>query len=124
MSVIDDFLSQDALAVVGVSRSGGGYGYKVFRHLKAKNVQVYPVNPNAKSIDGQVVFASVRDLPQAVGGVITVVPPEATLQVIEDCLDVGIARIWMQPGSESDEAIHLARECGLDVVADQCMLMA
>ena len=53
----------------------------------------------------------------------TVVPPEKTLQVIEDCVEVGITRIWMQPGSESDEAIALAKDRGMEVVAHQCMLL-
>jgi predicted CoA-binding protein len=123
MDVVEDFLSQDVLAVAGVSRSGTGYGYKVWRHLKRKGLTVYAINPNAASIDGETCYASVADLPEPVGGVVCVVPPEVTLKVVKACVEHGIPRVWMQPGSESEEAVTLAEEHGLDVIAGQCLLM-
>jgi hypothetical protein len=119
----DDFLAQDVLAVAGVSRHGRGFGYKVWKHLKSKGIRVYAINPGADSIDGETVYASVRELPEPVGGVVTVVPPERTLDVVRDCIGVGIPRVWMQPGSESDAAIQLARDSGLDVISGACLLM-
>ena len=123
MSIVEDFLAQEALAVAGVSRSATGYGYKVWRHLQRKGLRVYPINPNATEIEGETAYASAKALPEPVGGVITVTPPEATMQVVRDCIECGIPRVWMQPGSESPAAIQLAEENGLDVVSGQCMLM-
>jgi uncharacterized protein len=119
----DDFLAQDVLAVAGVSHHGRGYGYKVWKHLKARGVRVYIINPGVNSIEGETCYPSVRDLPEPIGGVVTVVPPERTLDVVRDCIAAGVPRVWMQPGSESDAAIKLARENGLDVIAGACMLM-
>lgn len=123
MSLTDDFLAQDALAVAGVSRHGRGYGYKVWRHLQSQGIRVYPINPKATQIEGETCYATVKDIPQPIGGVVTVVPPERTLEVVQHCIEVGVPRIWMQPGSESEEAIKLAEENGLDVMANACMLM-
>jgi uncharacterized protein len=119
----EDFLAQDALAVAGVSRHGRGFGYKVWKHLRSKGIRVYPINPGADTLEGESVYASVRALPEPVGGVVTVVPPERTLEVVRDCIEMGIPRVWMQPGSESDAAIALAQENGLDVIWGACLLM-
>ena len=123
MSIVEEFLGQEALAVAGVSRKREGYGYKVWRYLLSKGVRAYPVNPQAGEIDGERAYASVRELPEPVGGVIAVVPPERTVAVVRDCIAAGIERIWMQPGAECDEAIRLARESGIGVIANECILM-
>jgi len=123
MSLADDLLAQEALAVAGVSRRGVGFGYKVWRHLQSRGIRAYPINPRCDQIEGERAYPSVRDLPEPVGGVITVVPPAKTLQVVRDCVQVGVGRVWMQPGSESDEAIALAHDNGIEVSANACMLM-
>ena len=123
MGAVEEFVTQEAVAVAGVSAHGRGYGYKVWRNLLGKGVRAYAVNPKGGEIDGEPLYVSVKELPEPVGGVVTIVPPERTLQVIEDCAAVGIRRIWMQPGSESDEAVALAKSKGMDVVANQCLLL-
>lgn len=123
MATVEEFTAQEALAVAGVSRHARGFGYKVWRHLQSKGIRAYAVNPKGDEVEGERLYPTVKDLPEVVGGVVTVVPPARTLQVIEDCLEAGITRIWMQPGSESEEAIALAREKGMDVVANQCLLL-
>ena len=50
---IQEFLAQPALAVVGVSRSGKKFGNTAFRELKAKGYRVYPVHPEAQTIEGE-----------------------------------------------------------------------
>lgn len=123
MDVVEDFMGQDVLAVVGVSRSATGFGYKVWKHLMRKGLRVYAVNPNASIIDGETVYASIADLPEPVGGVVCVVPPAVTLKVVQACIDCGVPRVWMQPGAESEEAVALGEEHGLDIIAGQCLLM-
>ena len=123
MGAVEEFTAQEALAVAGVSRHARGYGHEVWRRLQSKGIRAYPVNPKGDEVEGERLYATVKDLPEAVGGVVTVVPPERTLEVIQDCVEAGITRIWMQPGSESDEAIALAREKGMDVIANQCLLL-
>lgn len=123
MSLADELLQQEALAVAGVSRHGRGFGYKVWRHLQSKGIRVYPLNPQTDEIEGETAYPSVKDLPEPVGGVITVVPPERTVQVVRDCIEAGVARVWMQPGSECDEAVQLAQDNGIAVSTGACMLL-
>ncbi len=123
MALADELLAQEALAVAGVSRRARGYGYKMWRHLQSKGIRVYPLNPNADEIEGERAYASVKDLPEPIGGMVTVVPPERTLAIVRECIELGVPRVWMQPGSESDEVVKLAEDNGIAVSAGACMLL-
>jgi predicted CoA-binding protein len=50
---VDDFLAQKTVAVVGVSRGGKKFGNAVLKDLKEKGYRVFPINPNAESIEGE-----------------------------------------------------------------------
>lgn len=120
---IQEFLSHDNWAVVGVSSDPNKYGHKVYFQLKQAGYTVYGVNPNLKSLDGDTVYASLNDLPVKPDAVSLIVPPTVTEQVIKECIQLGIKRVWMQPGSESMEAIQNGEEHGMEVIHDQCVLI-
>ncbi|MEM2906811.1 MAG: CoA-binding protein, partial [Candidatus Odinarchaeota archaeon] len=85
--LIYDFLRRGRrVAVVGVSRDPGKYGYRVYFDLKSKGFEVYAVNPNIDSVEGDRVYASVLDLPVRVDLVVFVVPPAVGLKVLGECL--------------------------------------
>ena len=73
-ALIDAFLAEPALAVVGVSRSGKGFGNAAARELRRKGYRVYPVNPQADLVDGERCYRSLAGLPERVGAVLIVVP--------------------------------------------------
>jgi predicted CoA-binding protein len=116
------FVVQKILAVVGVSRTRG-FGNRLFHHLKQNGYRVFPVNDQADTVEGERCFRRLDDLPDAVGGVVTVVPPAKTKGVVEDCARLGISRVWMQQGAESDAAIALCRERGITEVHGACLIM-
>lgn len=122
-SSIDDFLAQPALAVVGVSRQGKKFGNYAHRELKKRGYQVFPVHPVAETLDGDRCYPSLRQLPEPVGGVLVVVPPAQTEQVVRDAASVGIKRVWMQQGAASPEAIRFCEEHDMKVVHGECILM-
>ena len=121
--LVSEFLSQRKLALVGISRSGKGFGNVIFKDLRAKGYQVYPVHPEARAIDGQTCAPSVLQLREKVGGVVLVVPPPMTEKVVRDVVEAGIPRVWMQQGSESDAAIRHCEENKVGVVHGRCILM-
>ncbi|MBN2575276.1 MAG: CoA-binding protein [Deltaproteobacteria bacterium] len=118
----DAFVAQKTLAVVGVSRTRG-FGNKLFRHLRQKGYRVFPVNSQTDSVEGERCFRRLDDLPEPVAGVVAVVPPAQTKNVVEDCARLGIKHIWMQQGAESEAAVALCRDKGIAVVAGECLLM-
>ncbi len=121
--MVSDFLSQRKLALVGISRSGKGFGNIIFKDLRAKGYQVYPVHPTAQAIEGQSCAPNVLELPEKVDGVVLVVPPAETEKVVREVVRAGIPRVWMQQGSESAEAIRYCEENKVPVVHGQCILM-
>ncbi len=109
--------------VVGASNDTSKYGNKIYRDLKNAGYEVYAVNPRVEQVEGDPCYPSVKDLPVTPDVVNLVVPPPVALQVIQDCLDAGIRRVWFQPGSESEEAIEKARSGGMEVVHDACIMI-
>jgi len=121
--IIDDFLAQRKIAVIGVSRSRSKYGNAVFRDLMRKGYNVFAINPGAEMIEGEPCYPNLKALPEPVDGIVSVVPPRQTERVVREAAQVGIKRIWMQPGAESKDAIHFCRENNLNVVYGRCVMV-
>lgn len=122
-TVIDDFLAQKRLALVGVSHEPDkGFGNAVRKELSGKGYELVIVHPTAASIGGA---RCVRSLAEAgtVDGVVLVTPPAETEKLVREAADLGIRRVWMQQGAESDAAIRTCEERGLEVVHHECVLM-
>ena len=120
---IDEFLRCKTVAVIGVSGSGKGFGYAVYKNLRARGLTVYPVNPTAETIDGEPCFRNISTLPQRVEGIVLVVPPEVTELVVHEAAIVGIKQVWMQQGAESEQAITFCQERGITVISGECIMM-
>ncbi len=110
------------IAVVGATDNREKYGYKVYVDLKAKGYKVYGVNPRRPKIDGDETYASLKDLPEVPDLVVTVVPPHVTEEIVKQVKELGIKKIWMQPGSESEKAIEFCRRNNIKVIYNSCIM--
>ena len=122
-AAVSDFISQKKLAIVGVSRKKSKFGNWALKELRAKGYRLFPVHPEAESIEGERCYHSLGELPEPVGGVLVVVPPAQTEQVVRDAVAARIHRVWMQQGAESPAAIKFCEENGIHVVHGECILM-
>lgn len=120
---VQEFLAQETLAVVGASRDTSKFGNMVYRELKAKGYQVFPINPNADKIEGDPCYPSLSALPAPVSGVLIVVPPAETEKVVREAAEAGIPRVWMQQGAESEAAIQFCNEHGISAIHGECIMM-
>jgi predicted CoA-binding protein len=120
---IEAFLENPSLAVVGVSRSGKGFGNFACRVLRTKGYRVYPVNWSTPTVDGVRCYARVSDLPERVNAALIVVPPAQAVEVVREAAAAGIRHVWLQQGAESAEALAVGAELGLSLVAGECILM-
>jgi len=98
MSSVTDFLDQRTLAVVGVSRSEKKFSHRLYKSLKKRGYNVFAVNPNADSIDGEICYENLQSLPQKADGVVIVIPPDQTNKVVRDAVEAGVKHIWIQQG--------------------------
>lgn len=122
--LIKAFLNKSNIfAVVGVSRDPQKYGYQVYKDLKNGDYEVYPLNPNVDVVLGDKCYSSLEHLPVKPDVVDVVVPPKVTETVVKTCKKLGITKVWMQPGSESDVALNFCKENGIDVVYGVCVMI-
>lgn len=122
--LIGAFLDKrNVFAVLGASRDPQKYGYQVYRDLKNAGYQVYPVNPNAEEILGDKCYPSLESLPVKPDVVNVVVPPNVTEYAVEICKKLGVKKVWMQPGSESEKAIEFCERNNIDVVYGVCVMI-
>jgi predicted CoA-binding protein len=122
-SAVDNFINQKTFAVVGASRDKRKFGNAIYGELKKKKYKVYPVNSGAIEIDGDKCFANIKDLPEKPDAIILCVKPEKTETIIKEAVEIGIKNIWMQQGSESDEAINLCKANNINLIHNECVLM-
>lgn len=121
---ISQFLSKrNKIAVVGASENKEKWGYKVFITLKKKGYDVYPVNPKHEFIGEYKCYKSIGDMPFVPDLVITVVAPRITEKVVYEAEAIGVRKVWMQPGSESERAIELCKKYGIKEVHKMCFVV-
>jgi len=116
-------MREKEIAVVGVSKNEKKYGFKIFRDLLKAGFKVKGIHPKITEVLGQRIYPNLKSLEAKPDLVITVVPPEVTEKIVEDCKDLDIKEIWMQPGSESEDAIKKARDYGIKVIYNACFMV-
>ncbi|MCP8318557.1 MAG: CoA-binding protein [Candidatus Methylarchaceae archaeon HK01B] len=108
---------------MGASRDPKKYGHQVYRDLKEAGYKVYPVNPNADEILGDKCYPDLESLPTMPNVVNIVVPPKVTEEIVKTCKELGITKVWMQPGSESEGAINFCKENAIDCIHGLCIMV-
>lgn len=110
-------------AIVGASNNEKKYGYKIFKILKDNNINVIPINPKEKEVQGVKCYPSILDTPNniIIDVVDFVVPPNVTLKVLEEVLDYGIDKVWFQPGSYNKECEKFCKENGIKYMKEFCL---
>lgn len=123
-----EFLSQQRIAVAGVSRSRQDAANLIYRKLRESGYKVYPVNPNADVIEGDTCYPNLKSIPSELDGVVIVTRPDISEQVAYDCVEAGVPRVWMHnntfaPSSVSDSATEYCRQHGISVIPGGCPMM-
>ena len=125
---IKKFLNKkNTIGFVGATIKKEKWGYKKYKEIKDAGFKVYPINPKYDKVDGDKCFPNLKSLIEFLNEkpnfVITIVPPEITKKTVEQCKKLGIDKIWMQPGSESEEVIELCKESNIEFVHGVCIVV-
>lgn len=123
-----EFLSHKRVAVTGVSRTPGSHGSNVvYKRLRERGYDVFAVNPNAEVVEGDTAYHDLRSIPGGVEAVVIGTRPERADDTMRECVDLGIAHVWMHrgpgTGSVSDTATAYGREHGVTVIDGGCPCM-
>jgi predicted CoA-binding protein len=109
------------IAVVGASADEAKPAHQIPRYLQSQGYRIIPVNPRGGEILGEPAFASLSDIDQPVDVVDVFRPPAEAEAVARAAASIGPKVLWFQPGTDTEEAIRLASEAGLEVVSGRCM---
>lgn len=127
MKAVDDFLSQNRLAIVGVSHHPKDFSRALFHEFSKRGYDVVPVNPAAQDIEGQRCFAHVQEISPPVDAALLMTSPAVTEAVVRDCAAAGVRRVWMFRGeglgAVSGEAVKFCESNGMSVIPGECPFM-
>ena len=110
------------LAVVGLSSKPHRPSYGVTRYMQLAGYHIIPGNPNEEKGLGEKSYARLEDVPVQVDVVNIFRRSEFVPAIVESAIAVGAWAVWMQEGVINEQAAERAREAGLQVVMDRCLL--
>ena len=110
------------LAVVGLSSKPHRPSYGLTRYMQLAGYHIIPVNPNEEKVLGEKSYARLEDVPVQVDVVNIFRRSEFVPAIVESAIAVGAWAVWMQEGVINEQAAERAREAGLQVVMDRCLL--
>ncbi len=120
---IKEFFGFKNVAVVGMSRTEGKAANYVPKYLMEQGYNVTPVNPTASEIMGRRSYQDVSSVPGQIDIVDVFRPSNDVLPVVMDAVKKqGIKVVWMQLGIYNEQAEKLAKEKGIKVVYNRCMM--
>src|ERR1700674_2772868 len=121
------FLQGRRIAVAGVSRQPNQAANSVFRKLRGAGYEVFPIIPMASEVEGGRCYSDVGAVPGQVDGVVIATAPDIAVQIVRQCSDHGVRRVWFHRsfgnGSVSEEAVRECGERGIDCIVGGCPLM-
>jgi hypothetical protein len=122
------FLASKRIAVTGVSREPKSHGGNiVYQRLRDRGYDVFAVNPNADTVEGDACYHTLADIPGGADAVVIATRPEQAESTVRQCDQLGITQVWMHrafgEGSVCDEATVYGREHGMTVIDGGCPLM-
>ena len=110
------------IAVVGLSGERWRPSYGVSEYMQSVGYRIIPVNPNETEVLGEKAYATLEDVPVPVDIVNIFRQSRFVPDIVDAAIRIGAKGIWMQEGVVHEEAARKAREAGLEVVMDRCIL--
>ena len=121
-AMIDEFLSQRRIAIVGVSRNQSDYSRAIFRKFLQLGYDAVPVNPGTPEIEGIACYTNVREIQPAPDAILLMIPPAAMQKELEDCALSGVKRIWSRRVLDASSQ-QFCDEKGISAIAGYCPFM-
>lgn len=124
---IENFWASPRLAVVGVARDPKEFSYRLYSDIRQWGYDAVPVNPKATAIGETRAYARVQDIEEPVESVLLLTAPGQNEQIVHDCAEAGVRRVWFygvsDRSSENAAAIQYCQEHGMTVIPGYCPYM-
>ena len=131
-NMVQDFLAQKRIAVVGVSDKRDTGCNAAYSRFKDAGYEVFAVNPRIASFQGDACYPDLASLPLKPDAVFILANPKVTDQIVNQCVDLGVKHVWMhcmmgvKPGlaasmtSVSPSAVDVCKANGIAVIPGAC----
>lgn len=119
---IREILSLKNIVVVGMSKNPSKAAQYVPRYLSENGYDVTPVNPTADEILGKKCYNSVSEIDGPIDVIDVFRPSDQVLPIIQEAIKKKPKVIWLQEGIHNSEAEELAKQSGIKIVFNRCML--
>lgn len=110
------------IAVVGASDNPEKASFRVSAWLQEQGYEIVPVNPRlaGKTILGQQVYHSLKDIPGKIDMVDVFRNAEAATEITLEAIAINAKVVWLQLGIVNQQAAELAKNSGLTMIMDRC----
>jgi predicted CoA-binding protein len=122
MSIPEMLRNSHTIAVVGLSSKRFRPSHGVSEYMQQAGYRIIPVNPHEREVLGEKCYATLEEIPENVDIVDIFRRAEFVPEIVEAAIRKGAHAIWMQEGVVHEAAAARAREAGLEVVMDRCIL--
>jgi len=110
------------IAVVGLSDNPLRPSYGVTAYMQDQGYRIIPVNPQIESCLGEKAYASLLEVPEKIDIVNIFRRPEFVEEIVDEAIQLQVPAIWMQEDVIHEKAAEKARNAGIFVVMDLCIL--
>ena len=119
---IKDIFALKKIAVIGMARHPAKAAHIVPKYLSEQGFDITPVNPTSNEILGKKCYPDISSVQDPIDIVDIFRPSEQVLPVVQNAIKKKPKVIWLQEGIHNEEAENLAKEHGIDIVFNRCML--
>jgi len=120
--IADLLKNSKTIAVVGLSDNPMKPSYGVSQYMQSHGYKIIPVNPQASEILGEKAYASLLDIPEKIDIVDVFRRSDAVPEIVDQAIQLKVPAIWLQETVVHEEAAEKARQAGIFVVMDKCIL--
>jgi hypothetical protein len=110
------------IAVVGLSNNPLRASHGVSAYMQSHGYRIIPVNPNIKGALGEKAYPTLLDVPEKIDIVNVFRRPEFVGEIVEQAIQLKVPAIWMQEQVVNEKVAEKARNAGIFVVMDECIL--
>ena len=122
IDIIAKILKMKTIAVVGFSPKKERPSHYVAMYLKENGYTIFPVNPGHKEIASMICYPDLESIPEQVDVVDIFRRSEFILPIVDSAISMGAKAIWMQDRVFHEDAAQKAKDAGLLVIMDNCIL--
>lgn len=117
--------SKPLIALVGATNDKAKFGNIILRDMTRKGFQIVPINPRATAVEGIEAFPDLRSAKKKhdISLVVYVIPPSLTLNSLKEAGELGLKKIWVQPGAGDESVREYLEKNNFEFLMDACVMV-